>query len=47
MRKLLIGLVVGLVLAGALFALVMPRHCSVNRAASERIEKGMTRAEVE
>jgi hypothetical protein len=48
MRKLLIGvLAVGLVLAGALFALVMPRHCPVNRAACGRIKEGMTRAEVE
>ena len=48
MRKLLIGMVaVGLVLAGGVFALVMPRQCPVNRAAFERIEVGMTQSEVE
>jgi hypothetical protein len=48
MRKLLIGLLaVSLVLAGVLVALVMPRHCPVNRAAYDRIEEGMSLAEVE
>jgi hypothetical protein len=48
MRKLLIVLVaVGLVQAGMLFALVMPRHCPVNREACKRIKKGMTQSEVE
>jgi hypothetical protein len=47
MRKLLIGLLaVGLVLAGMLLALVMPRHCPVNRANFERVKEGMTPAEV-
>jgi hypothetical protein len=51
MRKLLIGLVaVGFVLAGVLVALVMPvmpGHCPVTGAACDRIEKGMTLAQVE
>jgi hypothetical protein len=48
MRKLLVGLLaVALVLCGAFFALVGPRHCPVNRAACERIKEGMTQAEVE
>jgi hypothetical protein len=47
MRKVLIGLAVGLVMGGILVALVMPRHCPVNQAACNRIKKGMTRAEVE
>jgi outer membrane protein assembly factor BamE (lipoprotein component of BamABCDE complex) len=48
MRKWLLGLLaVSLVLVGVLVALVMLRHCPVNRAAVERIRKGMTRAEVE
>jgi hypothetical protein len=48
MRKLLIALLaVALVLCGASLALVAPRHCSVNRAACDRIKEGMTRAEVE
>jgi hypothetical protein len=48
MRKLLIGLLaVALVLFGALLPLVLPRHCPVNRGAFERIEEGMTQAEVE
>jgi hypothetical protein len=48
MRKLLIGLLaVGLVLFGAVFALLRPRPCPVNRAAYERIEEGMTLADVE
>jgi hypothetical protein len=47
MRKELVGLLaVALVLVGAVLALVMPRHCPVNRAAFERIKPGMTRAEV-
>jgi hypothetical protein len=47
MKKVLIGLLaVGLVLASVLIALVMPRHCPVNRAACERIKPGMTQAEV-
>jgi hypothetical protein len=47
MRKALIGLLAAaLVLFGALLPLVLPRHCPVNRAACERIEKGMTQAEV-
>jgi hypothetical protein len=47
MRKTLVaGVAVVLVLAGGLIALLGPRHCPVNRAAFERIEKGMTRAEV-
>ncbi len=48
MRKYLIaGLAVALLLGGALFALLRPWHCPVNRAAFERIKEGMTRAEVE
>jgi hypothetical protein len=48
MKKLLVGLLAGgLVLAGILVSLAMPRHCPVNPAAYERIEKGMTKAEVE
>jgi hypothetical protein len=44
---MLIGLLaVALVLFGATLALVLPRHCPVNRAAFERIKPGMTRAEV-
>jgi hypothetical protein len=39
-------LAVVLVLAGGLIALLGPRHCPVNRAAFERVENGMTRAEV-
>jgi hypothetical protein len=45
---LLVGLLaVGVVFAGALLALVLPRHCPVTRAAYERIEPGMTQADVE
>jgi hypothetical protein len=48
MKKLLVGLLaVGLVLAGMLLALVMPRHCPLTRAACGRIKEGMTQAEVE
>jgi hypothetical protein len=48
MKKMLLGLVTaGLVLTGVLVALVMPRHGPVNRTACERIEKGMTVAQVE
>ncbi len=48
MRKyLLAGLAVALLLGGVLFALLRPWHCPVNRAAFERIEEGMTKAEVE
>jgi hypothetical protein len=48
MKRLLVGLVaVGLVLAGLLLPLVMPRHCPVNRAACEKIKVGMTLAQVE
>jgi hypothetical protein len=48
MRKSMIACVaVALVLAGGLIALLGPRHCPVNRAAFERIEEGMTRAEVQ
>jgi hypothetical protein len=47
MSRLVIGLLsAGLVLAGALLALVLPRHCPVNRAACERIKPGMTQAEI-
>jgi hypothetical protein len=46
MRKTLACVAVVLVLAGGLVALLGPRHCPVNRAAFERIEEGMTRAEV-
>jgi hypothetical protein len=48
MRKVLIGLVVGLVLFLVLAAWMLsrPRHCTVSRANFERIEKGMTVAEV-
>jgi hypothetical protein len=47
MRKSLVAcLAVVLVLAGGLVAVLGPRHCPVNRAAFERIEKGMTQAEV-
>lgn len=47
MRKSLVAcLAVALVVVGGLTALVGPRHCPVNRAAFERIGKGMTRAEV-
>jgi hypothetical protein len=48
MRKTVIAcLAVVLVLAGGLIALLGPRHCPVNEAAFERIEKGMTPTEVE
>jgi hypothetical protein len=48
MKKLLTGvLAVVLVLGGALFALLRPWPCPVNRAACERVEQGMSRAEVE
>jgi hypothetical protein len=48
MSRLVIGLLaVGLVLAGTLLALVIPRHCGVNRVAFERLKPGMTSAEVE
>jgi hypothetical protein len=48
MRKwLFVGLAVALVLFGVLLPLLLPWHCPVNRAAFERIEKGMTRAQVE
>jgi hypothetical protein len=48
MRKWLVGsLAVALVLVGALQPLLVPRPCLVTKAACERIEKGMTRAEVE
>jgi hypothetical protein len=48
MRKMLVGLLAcGLVLAGMLLALVLPRHCPVNRAACGRIKEGMTQTEVE
>jgi hypothetical protein len=47
MRKSMIAcLAVVLVLAGGMIALLGPRHCPVNKAAIERIEEGMTRAEV-
>jgi hypothetical protein len=47
MKKSLIACVaVGLMLAGGLIALLGPRHCPVDRAAFERVEEGMTRAEV-
>jgi outer membrane protein assembly factor BamE (lipoprotein component of BamABCDE complex) len=47
MRKLLVGLVaVALVLAGVLMALATPPHCPVSRAASERVEPGMTQGQV-
>jgi hypothetical protein len=47
MRKSLIAcLAFVLVLAGGLVALLGPRHCPVDRAAFERVEEGMTRAEV-
>ena len=47
MKKSMIAcLAVGLVMAGGLVALLGPRHCPVNRAAFERIEEGMTQAEV-
>jgi hypothetical protein len=47
MRKLLIGLVaVALLLAGVLMALATPPHCPVSRAASERVEPGMTEEQV-
>jgi hypothetical protein len=47
MKKSMIAcLAVVLVLAGGMIALLGPRHCPVNRVAFERIEKGMTRAEV-
>src|SRR5262245_19469036 len=47
MRKLLVGLlVVALLLGGFLIGLLRPLHCPVNRAVSERIVEGMTRAEV-
>jgi hypothetical protein len=39
-------LAVVLVLAGGMIALLRPRHCPVIKAAFERIEKGMTQAEV-
>jgi hypothetical protein len=47
-RKLVIVcLAVALLLGGALFALLRPCTCPVTAAAYERIEAGMTRAEVE
>jgi hypothetical protein len=47
MRKLLIVLLAtALVLFGAMLPLVLPRHCPVTREACERIEEGMTQAEV-
>jgi hypothetical protein len=46
-KPLLVLLTVALLLLGAMLPLVLPRHCPVNRAAYERIEKEMTRAEVE
>jgi hypothetical protein len=48
MRKwLFVGLAVALVLCSLLLPLLLPWHCPVNWAASERIKEGMTRAEVE
>jgi hypothetical protein len=47
MRKwVVVFLAVALLLVGVLQPLVMPRHCPVNRVAFERIEVGMTEAEV-
>jgi hypothetical protein len=48
MQKPLLALLgVALVLFGALLPLVLPRHCPVNRAAFERIKRGMSQARVE
>jgi hypothetical protein len=48
MRKLYVRLlVIALIVFGTLFAILSPRHCSVTRGAFNRIEVGMTRAEVE
>jgi hypothetical protein len=48
MRMLRIGLLaIGLVLFGALVALLRPWRCPVNGAAAGQIDKGMTQAEVE
>jgi hypothetical protein len=47
MRKLLIGLTAAaLLVAGVLMALATPPHCPVSRAASERIEPGMSQGQV-
>lgn len=47
MRKCLVGvLTVALVLGSILFTLARPKACSVNRAAFERLEEGMSQGEV-
>jgi hypothetical protein len=47
MRKLAVAfLALALLLVGTLLPLVVPRRCPVNRAAFERMEVGMTQAEV-
>jgi len=48
MRKWVVGfLALALLLVGVLMPLVVPRHCPVNRRAFERVEVGMTQAEVQ
>jgi hypothetical protein len=46
-KQAMVLLAVGLVLFGALVALVGPRQCLVSEAACNRIKVGMTQAEVE
>jgi hypothetical protein len=47
MKKLIVvGMAVVLLLGGALYALVRPWHCPVNRVTFERIKEGMTQADV-
>jgi len=47
-RRVIIGLVATVLLVfGMLLPLMLPERCPVNRAAFERIEEGMTVAEVE
>ena len=48
MRKLSIGLLaLSLLMLGIVIPLVRPRRCPVSEEAADRIERGMTRAEVE
>ena len=49
MRKkfLLAGVASSLLLVGALVPLLRPRHCPVTKEAYDRIEEGMSRAQVE